>query len=290
VPIQNGLEFTKYLTNETDPTVWFSAFSNLLKVRMLWGPDTVEDSFKALRAYLLPRVESVREKVDQLLKKNPEEVSAVSILHNQVVDWTCALNSTWCGEQARRLFDEWSRSPASNPVPNNLQSTLYCKMVEVVGGPAYNFILEQYQKPGQTRNQKARLAPSLGCRSDGNYDAMTLGFERKEIDSVDSIPLLQRVLIQTDLGRTQTLVYLQLAKELIRDFGWTVQELVQVVSVGQNYFGRTQDSDGTKLILVENADIFGNSLNATINAIDANIEWDREFGSNITTWFNANSN
>lgn len=115
VPIQKGLAFTKYLGNETDPTVWFSAFSNLLKLRMLWGPDTMPDTFNSLRMYLLPKVEKARENVDLHLKYEPSEVSAVSILYNQLVDWACALNSEWCTEYAAQLYEEWTSLPETNP-------------------------------------------------------------------------------------------------------------------------------------------------------------------------------
>lgn len=39
-------------------------------------------------------------------------------------------------------------------------------MVELNDEAAYKFLLEQYHKQGQTRDQKSRLAPALGCRED----------------------------------------------------------------------------------------------------------------------------
>lgn len=45
----------------------------------------------------------------------------------------------------------------------------------------------------------------------------------------------------------------------------------------------------TSSILLENADIFQDSLDATINATKANQEWNTQNNFKITSWFFANS-
>ncbi len=115
--IRNALEFTKYLSKETDLSVWASVLSNLMKLRMFWGKYSSDViSFGDLKRYLLPRIENVTAQLGNMVAINsPEDASAQSILYAQLTDWSCALDSESCASYASQLFDEWQQNPTTNP-------------------------------------------------------------------------------------------------------------------------------------------------------------------------------
>lgn len=114
--IRNSLEFTKYLSKETDLSVWASTLSSLMKLRQFWGKYSVEESFNDLKRYLLPRIENATAQLGNMTAINtPEDASAQSILYGQLMDWACALDSASCAEYASELFDEWQQNPTTNP-------------------------------------------------------------------------------------------------------------------------------------------------------------------------------
>lgn len=72
-----------------------------------------------------------------------------------------------------------------------------------------------------------------------------MALTRDGIEAADSVSLLQRLLMFSGVARMRILIYVQFAKMFIEDYGWTVQELAQVINVGANYF-----TTGTEATLV----------------------------------------
>lgn len=115
IPIEESLEFTKYLANENDAHVWSAVMTSLQKLRNLWSSTDNSTYWEALTEYMQPRVEAARQSVAQLIRENPEESSSIRILYTQLLDWSCALNSPFCVDLTKSLFDQWAASPETNP-------------------------------------------------------------------------------------------------------------------------------------------------------------------------------
>lgn len=119
IPIQQALEFTKYLGNETDISVWDQVTRHFTIVRNLYRnlPYAPESDIEALAGSLGRRMSAV---MNQIPYGWEQVYSADSLLFSTLLDWTCSFSygdsgSQWCFTYAKMWLDEWQKDESRNP-------------------------------------------------------------------------------------------------------------------------------------------------------------------------------
>ncbi|CAL8141235.1 unnamed protein product [Orchesella dallaii] len=283
VAIQSSLEFTRYLGNETENAVWSSVLGNLGKIRGLYNSDELPSDYKALRDYLLPRLESS-------LNLLSGDDAATIMLQSLLLEWSCSMNSTACDESAASYYEQWMSAPDTNPVPADFQSTYYCKISQQGGVNAFRFLHNEYKKT-TSRHQRSRLGPALACNQDSLLTLLVMVLENEQygLDKVDSISIFQKMM-QSAEGRLAIMAVIELSPELFLEyFENNVNSLVQILSPLTQILGTEEQASEFEAFVQETQETFNGALNSTLNTINQNVEWMNDFREPITTWLASNA-
>ncbi|ODM92646.1 Aminopeptidase N [Orchesella cincta] len=283
VPIQSSLEFTRYLGDETEYAVWSSVLGNLGKIRNFYNAEELPADYKALRDYLLPRIESS-------LNSLSGDDAATIMLRSSLLEWSCTMNSTTCIDSASSYFEQWMSTPDTNPVPTDYQSTYYCEMVEQGGFSAFSFLHDKYRET-TSRHQKGRLGTALACSRDSLLTllVMVLDTELYGIEKVDSIPIFQRMLQSVD-GRFNVFALMETSPELFLEYYENdVNSLVQILSPLTQILATEEQVAEFETLVQETQGTFQGALNSTLDAVKQNVDWLNEFREPITSWLASNA-
>ncbi|ODM98678.1 Aminopeptidase N, partial [Orchesella cincta] len=284
IPIQKSLQFTKYLNNETDYTVWSAVLYQFLKIRRFYAQEGSQD-YKILKGYLLPRIQSA-------LKLVTGNGSANKILRSDLHEWCCALNSTSCREITLKYYELWAMRPDVNPVPIDDQYTFYCKMVDFGGYAAFNFLYKKY-KATNNRQQKSRMSAGLACTHDSHLLRSLLSFvlepEPDGIEHVDSVPVLQGMLESAD-GRNHLLAMMKKSPKIFLDYyNNSSDSLIEILDRVSGILGTEEDASKFEAFVRDTQDVFKGGLNKTLDKVLQNVKWMNDFREPMTTWLSLNT-
>lgn len=101
--LEDALEFTKYLNNEIENTVWTTVFNNLRQTNR-YLQDRPPAVYNKWKAYLLSKITLALDTIEW--EQQPTDTPVRIILRTQLLDWACALGAQKCEEVATTYATE----------------------------------------------------------------------------------------------------------------------------------------------------------------------------------------
>lgn len=290
IQISEGLELTKYLAKEDKLVVWTTVINNL-------RASFVHLTSNSLHAgnftkYFTDKIEGALNLIGE--RQGANERGASVILRSQLLDWACGLKLDICGEYAQELFEQWFSSD-QNVIPADLRPVLYCSMVGQLNDTssrdrAYRFILQKY-KDEAVQTSKIQLRNALACVTDENIisellNATSIPPLTDLVTKADAVEVFKRLMANSDAR--------DLAFQYLSDNFVTINTyhgfsgVANIVSGLAPYINERTKLTELKTFLDANSDaLLGAqaSINVTLNTIENNINWIRDYGQDMGEWF-----
>ncbi|XP_063230526.1 uncharacterized protein LOC134535382 [Bacillus rossius redtenbacheri] len=155
-----ALDVTRYLSRETDPVPWTSAFNALLFL-----DDTLvgTDAHEPFQAHVLRSLRGFYASVG--FSGSRGEAHLAGTTRASLLAWACRLGHPDCAAAARRLFGAWASRPGSGEeraFHPDIKRIVYCTAVFYGGNEEWDFLLSRYAS-GKAFTDEILILEALGC-------------------------------------------------------------------------------------------------------------------------------
>ncbi|XP_021377931.1 uncharacterized protein LOC110466016 isoform X1 [Mizuhopecten yessoensis] len=154
--IEIPLEALEYLNQEMEYVVWVTAKQQL---KFLDTMLSKTDAYGQFQSFMKKKVTQPYEKIK--LHK-PDSTHMESLFRSQIVATACSYGVEACVEDSKSLYQTWMDDPDNNPIPPDVQESVYCTAIADGGWEPWNFALEQLTKTIDVA-QIALIQRTLAC-------------------------------------------------------------------------------------------------------------------------------
>ncbi|XP_061102770.1 aminopeptidase N-like [Conger conger] len=154
------LRITKYLLKDTEFIPWESARKYLENIILMFDRTEV---YGTIKAYVRKLVGPLYDHFENFTWNSSIPDSCTAQL-NQInaVKLACAIELPKCQKMAADLFEQWRKSPTTNPIHPNLRPMVYCSAIASGGELEWDFAWEMLQT-SPINQERERLMEALAC-------------------------------------------------------------------------------------------------------------------------------
>ncbi|CAO2614102.1 Aminopeptidase N [Lemmus lemmus] len=293
IPITLALNNTLFLYNETEYMPWEAALTSLNYFKLMFDRSEV---YGPMKKYLLKQVTPLFEHFKTKTSNWTNRPDTLMDQYNEVnaISTACSSGLQDCKDLVSRLYNEWMRNPAVNPIHPNLRSTVYCNAISFGGEAEWDFAWAQFRNATLV-NEADKLRTALTCSKEvwilNRYLSYTLNSEyiRRQDATSTIINIASNAAGQSlvwDFVRSNW-------KKLFEDYGGGSFSFANLIQGVTRRFSTEYELQQLEQFKAENQDTgFGSGTRALEQALEktkANIKWVRENKDVVLQWFTENS-
>lgn len=275
-----ALTLTSYLKRETDFIPWASVYKPFDFIYTHISNETVLEKYKFhIQQLVKARYDTVK------FNESSDDDPLLSLSRSQLLPWACKHNYSECVSTAAQLFADFVNG---TEVSANLKSTVYCYGIASGTSEDWDFLWKQYNTT-KVASEKTLILKALACSTEESTlkqyleKIITSG---SGIRAQDGIIVLEEV-IQSNNGLDVALDF------FIENFNtklleiYPMNQLISEVILLANRISSDEQSNKLKSFMKKNSEILGKEVQNAINILDATMEWNAQYLSEIESWLDG---
>ncbi|XP_038669994.1 aminopeptidase N-like [Scyliorhinus canicula] len=284
-----ALNTTRYLTDELEYIPWAAALDNLAYFKLMFDRTEV---FGPMRDYMIQQVTPLYCHFKNVTNKWMNPSAGLMEQYNEInsVSVSCGYGLQDCLKMAQGLYGEWMKTPAINPIPVNLKTTVYCSAIATGGKKEWDFAWKMFAE-AKIATEKDKLRAALACAREpwllNRYLEYTLDPDKiRKQDATSTIVSIASNVV----GQALAWDFIRNKWEfLYRQYGGGSFSFSSLIERVTQRFSTEFELSQLEQFKKDNAHIgFGSGSRALEQALErtkANINWVNENKVSVNNWF-----
>ncbi|NXS63895.1 AMPN Aminopeptidase, partial [Brachypteracias leptosomus] len=289
VNVTLALSTTRFLKNETGYMPWAAALNNLQYFQLMFDRSEV---FGVMTKYVQNQVTPLFNHYENITSNWTKIPDGLMDQYNEInaINTACSYGITECQDLATNYYHRWLENIASNPIPPNLRSSIYCSMVATGGEEVWDFLWARFQE-ATVVSEADKLRTALACSTEAwilnRYLQYTL--DPTKIRKQDATSTINSIASNV-VGQSLAWDFIRSNwKTLFSQYGGGSFSFSRLILSVTQRFSSEFELQQLEQFKKDNQDIgFGSGTRALEQALErtrTNIVWVRENKETVLTWF-----